>query len=105
MMGVYFLFVVELTIVFFLGTIFNFLTDGLFSKQGMNKVEFWTIFLGIIILLFAYNVFRYVNKEKIKSIIKKFENKPLNQKIKTWQIFTVPILILFISIALIVVVT
>lgn len=102
MMGIYFLFVVELAVLFLSGIVFNFSTDGLFSNQGMSKNTFWAIFIGITILLFAFNIFRYVKRGKIESIIKQFENSPLNQKIKTWHIFIIPILIVVFSILLVV---
>jgi hypothetical protein len=102
MMGIYFLFVVELTILFFLGIVLNFSTAGLFSNQGMKKDTFWTIFTGIVILLFAFNVFRYVNRGRVESIKKRFESSLLNQKIKTWQIFIVPILVIVSSVSLII---
>jgi hypothetical protein len=101
-MGIYFLFVVELTILFFLGIVLNFSTAGLFSNQGMKKDTFWTIFTGIVILLFAFNVFRYVNRGRVESIKKRFESSLLNQKIKTWQIFIVPILVIVSSVSLII---
>ena len=102
MMGIYFLFVVELAILFLSGILFNFSTDGLFSNQGMSKNTFWAIFIVITILLFVFNVYRYVRRGKIESIIKQFENSPLNQKIKTWQVFIIPILIVVFSILLLV---
>jgi len=44
----------------------------------------------------------YVKRGKIESIIKQFENSPLNQKIKTWQLFIIPILIIAFFILLVV---
>ena len=105
MMGIYFLFVLELTILFFLSVIFNLLTNGLFSNQHMRKDMFWLVFGGVLVFLFAFNVFRYIKRNKLESIIKQFENSPLNKKIKTWQIFIMPILVVILSVMLIVLFT
>lgn len=105
MMGIYFLFVLELTILFFLLAIFNLLTNGLFSNQHMRKDMFWLVFGGVLVFLFAFNVFRYFKRNKLESIIKQFENSPLNKKIKTWQIFIMPILVVILSVMLIVLFT
>lgn len=101
-MSINFLFVVEVALYFFFGTIFNLLTGGLFSSQGMKKETFMMISIFIFILFYVFNVYRYVKRGKIESIIKQFENSPLNQKIKTWQLFIIPILIIVFSILLVV---
>ncbi|MFN7046002.1 MAG: hypothetical protein ACK4M1_12465 [Flavobacterium sp.] len=105
MMGIYFLFVLEFTILFFLAVMFNFLTNGLFSNQHMRKDMFWLVFGGVLVLLFAFNVFRYVKRNKLESILKQFEKSPLNKKIKMWQIFSMPILVIILSVILIVLFT
>ncbi len=101
-MSINFLFVVEVALYFFFGTIFNLLTGGLFSSQGMKKETFMMISIFIFILFYVFNVYRYVKRGKIESIIKQFENSPLNQKIKTWQLFIIPIFIIVFSILLVV---
>lgn len=101
-MAINFLFVVELTLYFLFGTIFNLLTSGLFSNQGMKKEMFMSISIFILITIYIFNIYRYVKKRNIESLNKQFENSPLNQKIKTWQVFILPILILFFSILLVV---
>ena len=101
-MSINFLFVVGLALYFLFGVIFNLLTGGLFSNQGMKKEMFMSISIFIFISLYVFNVYRYVRRGKIESIITQFENSPLNQKIKTWQVFIIPILIVVFSILLVV---
>lgn len=101
-MSINFLFVVEVALYFFFGTIFNLLTGGLFSSQGMKKETFMMISIFIFILFYVFNAYRYVKRGKKESIIKQFENSPLNQKIKTWQLFIIPILIIAFFILLVV---
>lgn len=102
MMGIYFLFVLELTLLFLCGIIFNFSSGGIFSNQFIEKDKFWTIFIVFIISMFVWTTIHYIKKGKVTSIVKRFDLSSLNQKIKTWQIFLLPILIIFISVGLIV---
>ena len=103
-MAINFLFVLELAFFFLFGTIFNLLTSGLFSSQRLSKEVFMTISISILVSLYTYNVLRYLKRGKTQSIILQFENSSLNHKIRTWQIFILPILIVIFSITLIVVI-
>ena len=103
-MAINFLFVLELALFFLFGTIFNLLTSGLFSSQRLSKEVFMTISISILVSLYTYNVLRYLKIGKTQSIILQFENSSLNHKIRTWQIFILPILIDIFSITLIVVI-
>lgn len=71
----------------------------------MGKVVFWVVYGVVLAFLFAFNVFRYFKRNKLESIIKQFENSPLNKKIKTWQMFIMPILVIILSVMLIVLFT
>ena len=59
---IYFLFVLEFTILFFLAVMFNFLTNGLFSNQHMRKDMFCLVFGGVLVLLFAidYGIYSFI---------------------------------------------
>lgn len=64
------------------------------SKAGNLKVVAYSTFA----LFFLFNVIRYSNKNRVKTIILKYKNHKFNKTIKTWQIFLLPYFIFFLSI-------
>lgn len=104
-MGINFLFVVKLSLFFLIATVFNLLTGGYLSAKYLEKNTFWVIFLGILLPIFIIDLIRYFKKGKVQSIIKKYENSPLNKKIKTWQIFIIPVLVVLLTVAIILIFT
>lgn len=103
MTGVYFIFVTQYCTVFLIGIIFNFLTNGLLSKENINKELFWFIYLGLASTIFILDLVRYLNKKRRKEIINRFKSSKYNKTIKMWQIFSIPILIVFLAVVVIVI--
>ncbi|WP_026979237.1 hypothetical protein [Flavobacterium tegetincola] len=101
--AIFFLSVVKLSFFFLFCVVINLLSGGLFSNQNMDKKMFVIFFFGILSFVFILDLFRYFKNKKVKELLKKFENSSLNRKIKTWQIFILPILVVLTSILLIVV--
>lgn len=101
--AIFFLSVVKLSLFFLLGVVFNLLSGGLFSSQHMNEKMLKIFFFGILLFVLIMDLFRYFKNERVKKILKKFEYSSLNRRIKTWQIFILPILVVLISILIIVI--
>lgn len=98
MMGIYFIFVIQLSIFFFVAINFNLLTSGAFSSKKMAADKVFLI-AGIILLsLFIFDTIRFGRKAKVNQLSEKYLNDPQNEKIKTWHIFMLPILIIFFTI-------
>lgn len=100
-MSINFLFVLEITLVFLMVVIFDFLSKGVLAASRMDKNLFtilWAVF-GILLFLITYLYFS--NKIRVHKIIELYENSNLNNKIKTWQIFMLPILILLLAVLVI----
>ena len=103
-MGVYFNFVLQTSIIFLIGVLVNFSTDGYFSDSNLDESVFWWIYCSILILLFSFNLFRYWRNQYYKQVVERFRTISLNRIIKTWQIFTLPVIVLLVSMIIIVVV-
>lgn len=97
-MGIYFLFVIQLSVFLFLGVGYNFLTHGALSSEKMNvKVAF--IIAGVILgSLFVFDAIWYGRKSKVKQIIEKYQDDKRNGKIKTWQIFMLPVVMVLMTV-------
>lgn len=98
MMGIYFLFVIQLSVFLFLGVGYNFLTHGAFSSEKMNVKEALFIAGVILCALFLFNAIWYGRKSKVKEIIEKYQDDERNGKIKTWQIFMLPVLMVLLTV-------
>lgn len=97
MMGIYFLFVIQLSLFLLLGVGYNFVTHGGFSSGKMN-VKMAFIIAGVILgSLFVFNVVWYGRKSKVKQIVEKYQDDKRNEKIKTWKIFMLPVLIVLLT--------
>ncbi|EJF10144.1 hypothetical protein O71_10939 [Pontibacter sp. BAB1700] len=97
-MGIYFLIVTQICIIFSLGIAFNFATGGLFSSESMHKTIFYSTY-GVIIGGFAFlNIKRYANSKVRKALEAKFH---IRRSIPMWVIFMIPIFFLSVGLALI----
>jgi hypothetical protein len=102
MMGVYFLFVLELSLFFFVGVVFNFISGGVMSKQGIGLPLFWSIYIGTLLMFFILTLRRYLKKNRVRRLVERFENNPLNEYVNDWQIFILPVLIVFFAVGVII---
>lgn len=102
MMGIYFIFVIQLSLFFLLGVIFNFITDGVLTANHLSKTLFLTICTIIFLSLFVADIFQFGTQKRVKKISDRFENSTLNKKIKTWQIFVLPIFVILLSVCIII---
>lgn len=104
MMGIYFNLVLQICILFFVGILFNILTKGLFSEDNLDKSVFWFVYIFAVALMFLINAIRYSRKNFLDNLFSKFKSSSMNKSVKTWQVFTLPVMILFLSILLIIIV-
>lgn len=102
MMGVYFLFVLELSLLFLFGSIFNLISGGAMSKQVNGKPLFWGVYTSVLLILFIYTLGRYLSKNRVRLIVERFRGNPLNEQVKDWQIFILPVLIVFFAVGVII---
>lgn len=101
MMGIYFLLVLQICCLFLLGTILNLTVDGILSNQnkGFNKEHFYTVYFFIVVFLFVLNILRYSRKKRVQALESRFKDR---RGLKTWQVFILPVLMVFFSILIIV---
>lgn len=102
MTGIYFLLLLQVCCLFFIGIVFNLLTHGMLSNQNknFNKEYFYAIYFLIIALLFTFNIIRYSKKKRVEELERKYNNK---KGLQTWQIFILPVFIIALAIGIIVV--
>jgi hypothetical protein len=97
-MGIYFLIVTQVCIVFTLAISFNLATGGMFASEKMDKATFYTIYGVIIIGLAFLDIRRYASSKTRKTLELRFKRR---KSIPIWLIFMIPILFLSIGLALI----
>lgn len=97
--GLLFLLVLKVCILFFLVTLFNIFTGGLLSNHNPDLIKnYFDIAYAIILFIsFIFDMLRYSKTEMIKELDTKYHNKKI---LKNWQIFIIPVIILFFSISL-----
>lgn len=98
MMGIYFILVLQVSILFLISLIVNFSTHGWISERNMHSTLFWSLYCSILILLFIFNVIRYTRTGKCEQLLIKFSKARVNRFVRTWQIFLVPIFVILIAI-------
>ena len=98
MMGIYFIFAVQLSLFFLLAMILNSLTDGIFSADNLDRDTYNLICIVILTSLFILDIIRYSKKSNRERIETTFRKWKANGLIKTWQIFLLPILIIVLTI-------
>ena len=91
MTGIYFVFVVQLSVFLLLGIGFNFLSKGVFTSENLGKRTALVVAGVILGALFVLDVIWYGRKSKVKQIIEKYQDDTRNKKIKIWQIFMLPV--------------
>lgn len=105
MMGIYFVLVLQVCFTFFIGIVVNISTSGVFSAKSkyFGETTLWIGYSAIQIFLFGFDVYRYSKKNNVNNLILKFKSIGLNGKIKTWQIFILPLIVLCLAFAVILV--
>lgn len=103
MMGIYFVFVLQISLFFLLGVILNIIFGGIFSAKHLDKTMFLTICVAIFLSLFVFDIFRYSRQKKVIEIDKRFHDNSLNEIIKVWQIFMMPVFIVVLSVIIIII--
>lgn len=101
MMGIYFLTIFFVSVVFCLAITLDFSSKGLISMSRIDKGLFKGIWVAFLIILFVLNVLRYGSRDKVAKIVNRYENSELNKTIRTWQIFMLPLV--FVAIAVLVI--
>lgn len=86
------------TILFLLVISFNIITGDLISYKYIKKDIGKFAWIAILLLLTFYNIYRYKQIKSIDVLNKQYKTSSLNDKIKTWQIFLIPILIFLLAI-------
>lgn len=89
--GILFVFVIQFSIFLFLGVMTNLLSNNVISEKFLSKNQFWLLYGGILVFFLFFNILRYGRKGKVKTILERYEGKELNDKIKTWHIFMIPV--------------
>lgn len=95
-MGIGFLFVLEVFIFLFLAMFFNFITDQLFSTKYLSSNRIEVFCYSIYTISAVLLIYRYGFKERRERIIEKCNNG--KDVFKTWQIALLPILFLTLSV-------
>lgn len=101
--GILFLQVLKVSILFLIGSVFNILTHGFISTQNILKDKYWLTVGIVLISLFIIDTVRYGRKKVRNEIESKFIFNRNNKKIKLWQIFILPIIVIILSFTIIVV--
>lgn len=96
-MGINFIVVLLVAFFFVFAVSFNFMTDGLFTYENLDKRPAKAIYFSIFIAMYLFSILRYAKTKKRKELEAKFHNKRINKSIKTWQIFISPILVLLLG--------
>lgn len=89
--------VIQLVILFAIALLMQKFTS--FSLSFINKQYYWAFVTIIAISLYSASMLRYLRKKYYLQLIKENENSYLNDKIKTWMIFVQPIILIFLTIA------
>jgi hypothetical protein len=99
-----FIIVVYASILLFVVNLINYFFNGIFSKESefFNLIQLKWLFGGFCFFLIVFNFFRYGNRKRRDRIFSRFKGLKMNQNIRTWQIFILPILIAVFSITLMV---
>lgn len=82
-----------LAIGFFAVGLVNVVTGNLISGQFLPKQELKYSFYAIGILIYVLNRIRYRRKGKIEALREQFSDDLLFNRVKTWQVFILPVLI------------
>jgi hypothetical protein len=72
------------------------------SKQVNGKPLFWGVYTSVLLILFIYTLGRYLSKNRVRLIVERFRGNPLNEQVKDWQIFILPVLIVFFAVGVII---
>ncbi len=99
--GILFVFVIEFCTILLVGVTVNLFSGNIISESYIAEIQFWMLYGSILALLFFFNVFRYGRKGHVEKIVQRYEGNILNTKVKTWQVFVIPILIVALTILLV----
>ena len=103
--GILFVFVCQLCTVLFAGVTINLLFGNILSNNYIEKRQYWMLYGGILIVLYLTGIFRYGRKQKVKNIVKRYEGNRLNTRMKIWQIFMIPIILILLTILMVIIVS
>ncbi len=97
MMGIYFVFTLQVVSFFLIAVSLDILTVGIMGSKNLSKSFSKFQFIIILIILFLVNLKRYSKGKNVEKIVEKFKNSTLNDKLKVWHIFIFPIIIFILS--------
>jgi hypothetical protein len=77
-------------------------SQGEIKVAMLERNVFFTLWVGLIILIYILNVIRYKKNNYYNTLKERYSNSDLNYKMKIWMIFVQPIFLLIVTIVLLV---
>jgi len=102
--GIMFIFVVQFCAILLIGVTINLFSGNIILKDHIEESQFWIIYGSVLATLFLFNIFRYGRNKVLENILKRYDVSELNNKIKIWSIFILPVLLIIFTILMVVIV-
>ncbi|MFA9371488.1 MAG: hypothetical protein ACERIH_07235 [Labilibaculum antarcticum] len=102
--GIMFIFVVQFCAILLVGVTINLYSGNIISKDHIGESQFWIVYGSVLATLLLFDIFRYVRTKTLENILQKYDGLELNKKIKTWQVFILPVLLVILTLLMVVIV-